>query len=220
MNRLLSALLALGLTGLAHGQTVYSSGTPNGSTIWYGDASNPSATWAAGEFTLGSGASLNGVSWWGGFTTANAASPSDSFSMSLYSVGAGATVGSLIATVNLGNAGETATGSLIQAAPEYAYSASFASLALGSGTYFLALQRSGGPGTWGWESASGTGLEAYQNSAGAWFYNTGANVAFSLSGTLSPAPEPGTSLMLLAGLGGLALATRRARREPTRSAAG
>lgn len=64
---------------------------------------------------------------------ANVASASDSFSMSVYS-GAGGKVGSLIATVNLGNAGQAATGSLIQSAPEYGYNASFDSVVLGSGT--------------------------------------------------------------------------------------
>jgi len=200
MKRISAGLLALAVCVSAHGQAaVYSSGSPNQATIWYGDASNSSATQAAAEFTLSSGASINQLSWWGGFTQANAASASDAFSMSLYS-GAGGKVGSLIATVNLGNAGETATGQLIQASPEYAYNASFASIVLGSGTYFIGLQRSGGPGVWGWESANAAGLEAYQNGAGAWAYNTNVNLAFSLGGTLSPAPEASTSLMLALGL--------------------
>jgi len=203
MRRIGVGLLALTIGGWAHGQAaVYSSGSPNQGTIWYGDVSNSSATEAAAEFTLSSGATINQMSWWGGFTTAGAASSSDAFSMSLYSA-AGGQVGSLIATVNLGNAGETSTGKLIQASPEYAYNASFASIVLGSGTYFIGLQRSGGPGVWGWESANGAGLEAYLNSSGMWGYNTtGANLnlAFSLGGTLSPAPEASTSLMLALGL--------------------
>jgi hypothetical protein len=216
MNRIGVGLLALVLSGLAHGQSVvYNSGAPNLSTIWYGDASNPTATWAAGQFTLGSGAALNQLSWWGGFTQANAASTSDAFTMSIYS-GAGGTVGSLITKVNLGDAGESATGSLIQSTPEYAYNASFASVALGSGTYFVALQRSAGTGSgiWGWESANATAqsLEAYQNAAGAWGYNSGVNLAFSLGGTLSPAPEASASLMCVLGLLVLGLCARRRRR--------
>jgi hypothetical protein len=211
MYRIGIGLLALIFSGLAHGQSVvYNSGAPNQSTIWYGDTSNPAANWAAAEFTLSGGASVNQLGWWGGFTQANAASASDSFSMRIYS-GAGGTVGSLIATVNLGNAGEATTGSLIQSAPEYSYNASFASIALGSGTYFLALQRGGGTGIWGWETANAAAqsLEAYQNSAGAWGYNTGVNLAFSLAGTLSPAPEASTSLMCALGLLVVALSARR-----------
>jgi hypothetical protein len=209
MNRISVGLLALTFSGLAHGQSmVYNSGAPNQSTIWYADASNPSATQAAAEFTLGSGASVNQLSWYGGFTQANAASANDSFSMSIYS-GTGGTVGSLIATVNLGNAGEATTGKLIQSAPEYAYNASFASIALGSGTYFLALQRAGGTGIWGWETANAAGLEAYQNAARAWAYNSGVNLAFALGGTLSPVPEASTSLMCALGLLVVAFSARR-----------
>jgi hypothetical protein len=216
MKPLIVSLLALSVSGLAYGQTVvYGSGAPNQSTIWYADASYAPATLAAAEFTLTGGASINQLSWWGGFTQPNAASANDSFSMSLYS-GAGGTVGSLIATVNLGNAGESATGALIQLSPEYAYNASFASIALGSGTYFLALQRTGGSGTgtWGWESANATAqsVEGYGNSAGAWAYNAGVNLAFSLGGTLSPVPEAATSLMLLLGLPIAGLLGRRRRR--------
>ena len=206
-------LLTLILCGLAHAQsTVYSSGSPNQSTIWYGDATNSSSTQAAAEFTLSTGASINSMSWWGGFTQANAASASDSFSMSVYS-GAGGKVGSLIATVNLGNAGQAATGSLIQSAPEYGYNASFASIVLGSGTYFIGLQRSGGPGYWGWESANPTGqsLEAYLNAAGAWGYNSGVNLAFSLGGTLSAVPESASSLMIALGLLVVGFSARRGR---------
>jgi hypothetical protein len=200
MKRITAGLLALTVCGWAHGQAaVYSSGSPNQGTIWYGDTSNSPATQAAAEFTLSRGASINQASWWGGFTQAGAASASDAFSMSLYS-GAGGQVGSLIATVNLGNAGETATGKLIQASPEYAYNASFASIVLGSGTYFIGLQRSGGPGVWGWETANAMGLEAYENAAGGWAYNQNVNLAFSLGGTLSLAPEASTSLMLVLGL--------------------
>ena len=84
---------------------------------------------------------------------------------------------------------------------------------MGSGTYFIGLQRSGGPGTWGWESANGTAqsLEAYQSSGGAWAYNSGVSLAFSLGGTLSPAPEASTFLMLALGL--LAVGFSAARRR-------
>jgi hypothetical protein len=211
MNRIAFGLLVLILATVAHGQSLYSSGSPNLSTIWYGDASNAPATWAAAEFTLGGGtATINQLSWWGGFTQAGAASANDSFSMSIYSA-AGGTVGSLLATVNLGNAGQAATGRLIQNAPEYAYNASFASLVLGSGTYFLALQRSGGPGIWGWETANATGLEAYQNAGGAWGYNPGVNLAFSLGGTLVPVPEVPGAILWMLGLPLIGLLRRRRR---------
>lgn len=209
MKRVGVALLCLILCGAAQAQsTVYSSGAPNLSTIWYGDASDASASQAAAEFTVSSGVVISGVSWWGGFTQANAASANDSFQMSIYS-GTGGTVGSLLATSNLGNAAETATGSSIQSAPEYSYNASFASIALGSGTYFIGLQRSGGPGTWGWESANGTGLEAFETSAGAWLYNSGVNVAFSLMGSITPVPEVPTSIMWMFGAGAIGLFARR-----------
>lgn len=213
MNRISVGLLALTISALAHGQSVvYSSGSPNQSTAWNGDVSNSAATRAAAEFTLGSGATVNQLSWWGGFSQLNVASASDSFSMSIYS-GTGGAVGSPIATVNLGNASQAATGNLIGSSPEYAYNASFASIVLGSGTYFVALQRSGGPGIWGWETANATAqsLEAYENSAGLWGYNSGVNLAFSLGGTLSPVPEGSTSLMCMLGLLFVGFSARRRR---------
>jgi MYXO-CTERM domain-containing protein len=200
----------------AHAQsTVASCGAPNQSTVWYADVSNASSVSAAAEFTLAGPATVNQLSWWGGFTQANVASASDSFSMNIYS-DTGGTVGSVIATVNLGNAGEATTGSLIQSSPEYSYNASFASIALGGGTYFLALQRSGGPGIWGWESANPTAQcsQAYQNSAGAWSYNPSVALAFSLDGTVTVVPEPRASLMCALGLLAVGLlAGRRGRRR-------
>src|SRR5262249_42888823 len=97
-------------------------------------------------------------------------------------------------------------------APEYSYNASFASIVLGSGTYFIGLQRSGGPGTWGWESTNGSAqsLEAYQSSGGGWFYNSGAAVAFSLLGTVSATPEAPTALLWMIGLGAIGFFARRA----------
>jgi len=215
MKRVGVALLCWILAGVAQAQsTVYSSGAPNLSTIWYGDASDTSASQAAAEFTLGSAAVINSINWWGGFTQANAASANDSFQLNIYSA-TGGTVGSLLATANLGNATETATGRLIQSAPEYSYSASFASIALGSGTYFIGIERSGGPGTWGWESANATAqsLEAVQGSTGAWLYNSGVNLAFSLLGTVSATPEVPTSLMWIFGAGAIGLFARRRYRK-------
>jgi hypothetical protein len=82
-------------------------------------------------------------------------------------------------------------------------------------TYFIGLQRSGGPAYWGWESANATAqsLEAYQNGAGAWAYNTGLSLAFSLAGALSPAPEASTSLMCVLGLLLVGFFARRCREE-------
>jgi hypothetical protein len=219
MNRIGIGLLALLFSGLAQSQSVvYSSGSPNQSSLWYGDTANPPATWAATEFTLGSAATIDQVSFWGGYTQLNAASASDKFTLGIYS-DSGGSVGSLVATVSLGNAGETATKSYIQSSPEYAYNASFASIALGSGSYFIALQRTAGTGSgiWGWETANATAnsLEAYQNAAGAWAYNPGVNLAFSLGSALSPASEASTLFLCL--LGSLVLwpLARRYRRHQT-----
>jgi hypothetical protein len=200
-NRIGVGLLSLILCGWAHGQsTAYSSGSPNLSTIWYGDISNAPATQAASEFTLAGSATLNQLSWWGGYNQLGAASAGDSFQMNIYSA-SGGTVGSLVASVNLGNAGGASTARSIVTTPEYAYNASFASSALGSGTYFLGLQRSGASGMWGWETSNATAqsLMAYQDSAGAWFYNSGVSLAFSLGGTLLPVPEASTALMWMVG---------------------
>lgn len=204
--------MCLILCGWAHGQsTVYSSGSPNLSTIWYGDTSNPSAIQAAAEFTLAGSATINQLNWWGGYNQLGAASAGDSFQMNIYSA-SGGTVGSRVASVNLGNAGGASTGLSIANTPEYAYNASFASIALGSGTYFLGLQRSGASGIWGWETSNGTAqsLEEYESSSGTWFLNPGVSLAFSLGGALSPVPEASTGLMWMVGwtLAGL-LAWRR-----------
>lgn len=198
------AIATLTLSGLAHGQAVvYFSGAPNQNTAWYADASDPSAVQAAAPFTLSGAATVDQLSWWGGYTQLGAASAADRFALNIYS-NSGGHVGSLIASVALGNAGEAATGLLIQNSPEYAYGASFAGIALGAGSYFLGLERvaGNGVGIWGWESAgaSAQSVEAYQSGAGVWSYNPGANVAVSLGGTLAAVPEASAAALTVAGL--------------------
>jgi hypothetical protein len=209
-------LAALLLAGFANAQTVIATeGDPDQNTIWYADTDNAAATQVAAEFTVDGTATVNQVSYWGGYTQTTTASSTDSYTLDIYKAGASG-VGSLVAAVSLGNANETATGKLIQSTPEYAYNASFAGIVLGPGSYFLGVQRNGGStnGIWGWESAPGAAgdILASENSAGLWSTTSGDAVAYTLYGTLSAVPEPVAPLLLMAGLPVVGLFIRRQRR--------
>lgn len=179
-----------------------------------GFLSNPSVIKIADDFQLTQEASLQSITWWGGYRSDP--SPTDSFLINLYADDGGKP-GSLLQAINVGNAASrTSTGSFVNP-PDYSdpfspfpgrveFQYSFnlsAAFPLHADThYWLSIINSPSTDSWLWENSINSPNPDAQRSlmGGAWGAYGGYNTAFSL-GLVSAVPEPETYAMLLAGLG-------------------
>lgn len=162
----------------------------------------------ADDFTLGGAASLEGITWWGGYD-GNIDNGDDDFLVRVFS-GIGGT-GTLLQAFNspvVTRSTTTLTDSVLNAVYQYDFSLGSA-LNLAAGTYYLSVQNLGSS-DWFWQ-------QAVAGSVGLWFRGEDSdvwqanpdNLAFRLNGTPAQIPEPGIlGLFMLAGVG-LALARRR-----------
>jgi hypothetical protein len=168
----------------------------------------------ADDFTLSGAASLDGITWWGGYDTANGGTEdqiSDDFLVRLYSSVSGTGIvmqafPSVAFTRTLTSLTDVAGNSVYQ----FDFDLSATPLALSAGTYSLFVQNLGAS-DWFWQAgASGNGTIYYRGEdTDSWQSFSTENLAFRLNGTPSQIPEPGIlGLLMLAGVG-LALARRR-----------
>ena len=192
---------------------IYEGGGPNQEGGFFADGS-AGISILAESFVLQPGTTtITDAHWWGACEDIAGCSAPD-FTLRFYSDDNG-TVGSLIDTRPVGAANQGKTGNLLIDYPEYAYSATFAPLTLSANTpYWFALSEnlsnvgvSGGG--WAWETTGdpfgGSHME-WSDPSQAWGTNV-QDLAFNLTGTTTPVPEPMT--MTLVGLGVLGFAARR-----------
>ncbi len=192
---------------------IYDGGGPNQFDGFFADGSL-GVSILAESFVLQPGmTTITDAHWWGACPDINGCVAPD-FTLRFYSDDNG-TVGTLIDTRSVGAANQGKTGNLLVDFPEYAYSATFAPLILSANTpYWFGLSENTGNagvsgGGWGWETTG----DPFGGSHMEWFNATqtwGSNVedlAFNLTGTTTPVPEPVT--MTLVGLGVLGFAARR-----------
>lgn len=185
---------------------------PNQSGAIVSDASTGQSI--ADDFIVGSGgASLDTLTWWGGYLSGNVPG-NDSFTVRIHGDAGGLPDG-LPAFVDMsGIAGaRTATGGSLFGVAEYQYTFDFGGLNLGAGTYWLEIFNDAAQSgeRWSWETGNLDPINGRARSAGAfqnpgvnWFSN-GPELAFSFK----TVPAPG-SLALL-GLAGCASTQRRRR---------
>lgn len=171
--------------GMAHADIIYDNGTPNQTGIQNSSILSI-ITQNAVPFVLSSGANtISGINWWGGCEGIPLSPDSPvfcgpvNFELFFYSDNAGSP-GSLIATYNVGDATQTATGkigiatNIITPFPfytEYSYSATIDDLSLTAGSqYWLGIRANvlsatvPEGDTWGWainNNASPTGQDFY-----------------------------------------------------------
>lgn len=180
----------------------------------------------ADDFQLTQEASLQSITWWGGYLTSYRLPipDADNFLISLYADDSGKP-GSLLQSFNVGNdASRTSTGDFVlppdfsdpfffyPGMVEFQYSFNLSSaVSLHADThYWLSIVNSPSYDSWVWENSINFPNPGVQRSfmGGAWEPFDTENTAFSL-GLTSPVPEPETYAMLLVGLGLLGFMVHR-----------
>ena len=158
------------------------------------------------DFELSATTNVNGIAWTGGYFNGDPA-PVSSFLLAFYSDNGGVP-GALFGSVSSSLANESCGGGTV-----CSYSMTFGDFQMNAGTYWLAVVPTiAFPPQWGWAtSAVGTG-NAYQCFLGTCGTVDGTNMAFDVMVTPAVA-EPETWALMLAGLGGLAVAARSRRKH-------
>lgn len=205
------ALLPLlsAFAGLARAEAlIVDGGEPDQASAFLADSDHDLAV-ATTRFTLADPATVNRLEWWGIYYPNGTASASDDFTLMIYADAAGLP-GTALATVHLGNVQREATGQTVVIWDEYAYTATFPTITLAAGDYFLGLGNDPADAElWGWETTLG-GLQAggasFHPTSGTWQADPAENLAFRLS-----IPEPESLALLAIGAAGL---TGMRRRKP------
>lgn len=209
LKKLVSAIaMSLGCIS-AQAAIVVNGGAPDQETGSYADAGNQYSQTGA-QFTLADAATINQMTWYGGYTENSA--ETDSFTMRIFS--GGTTLGSPLSTVLFGAASRSATGDSVSSFEytEYVYTSSiFSNINLAAGTYFISLSNDdSGSDTWFWEGSSSgesSGVASYDGSG--WKNPEIVGLAFQLlNSQTGSVPEPGSIALLGLGLVGLAVRRR------------
>lgn len=179
---------------------VVDGGDPDQLTAFIADSSDEYAI-AATRFTLVDAVAASHLEWWGVYFPTGGAAAADDFTLAIY-LDASGLPGTVLAMVHLGNVQREATGQTVVLWPEYAYTASFPTIALDPGDYFLGLGNDpAGTDLWAWETTSWgaqAGGASYHSASGTWQEDPSENLAFRLS-----VPAPGILPLLAVGAAGL-----------------
>jgi hypothetical protein len=199
---LLVVFAALGLSMTpARAVVVYDGGAPNQFGTFY--AYSPIIEAMSFSLTAGSN-TFNGVNFWGGCFGGPTCGTAN-VTLNFYNSTGGAP-GSLIDSINVGQANQTLTGLNIQtgqlpAYAEYSYSATFAPQTFTPGvTYFIGITNGGTGPSWGVENTNSLASVDYQSFDGGTTWGPTGQNAFELTASV---PEPSTWAMMIIGFLGL-----------------
>jgi hypothetical protein len=209
-SSLLVAVAALGLSLTpVKAVIVYNGGAPNQVGTFF--AGSPIIE--AMSFSLAAGSNtVSGVNFWGGCSDGGTCGTAN-IALNFYNSVGGAP-GSLIDSINVGQANQTLTGLNISPTDspfaEYSYTATFASQTFTAGvTYFIGITNSGTGPFWGVENTSSLASVDYQSFDGGttWGLTAGQN-AFELTASV---PEASTWAMMIVGFLSLGMVGMRRR---------
>jgi len=199
-------LLLAAMTGAASAAVLYAQSPLDQGDGYYANLDVPQQM--ADDFSLGSAASLEAITWWGGYD-GNIVNNDDAFLVRLFTgIGGAGTLLQEFSTVPFTRTNAAIADAVDNLVYQYDFSLG-AALDLAAGTYYLSVQNLGSS-DWFWQQAA-------SGNAGPWYRGEDSDnwsalsggLAFSLDGTPRQIPEPGIlGLLMLAGAG-LALARRR-----------
>jgi PEP-CTERM motif-containing protein len=214
-----TAAAAIAITP-AKAAVVYDGGGPNQFGTFF--ANSPIEV--AMSFSLSAGSNtVNGVNFWGGCTGGTCGTAG--ITLFFYNSASGAP-GTLIDSINVGQAHQTLTGNNITTPglpsfSEYSYSATFTPQTFTAGvTYFLGITNSDQTPQFGVENTNSIASTDYQSFSGPGNFGStpiGPN-AFNLTFTAS-VPEPSTWAMMILGFAGVGFMAYRRKSNPALMAA-
>jgi len=206
-------LLLIALPGWATQVAVFSQ-SPNYQGLYasQNDTSNGgfgSFATAYDNFSLGATANINQITWVGGYYNPQTAGSISAWTVTFWSDAAGQP-GSALAVFNIGgNGSESFLQNDVLGDPVYSYSASVNFNAASGTQYWVSVVPDlGFPPQWGWTSSSQGDGVSYQDYFGGRSPNA-TDLAFTLYTSQTTTPEPGSLMLLGAGLAGLAGVLRR-----------
>lgn len=209
----------------ANAAQIYDNGGPNQYGGYTADTSFPTSTQIADEFSLTAGNNtIGGIHWWGACVFGGVTCPAGNFTLYFYNDSGSNSPGTPIAAYSVGNAHQTATGSIVAGLyDEYSYSASIPDLVLTPGTqYWLGISNTTADNAWMWETTAPAGANdvwSYCTTCTSSWYSLATDAtgdaAFNLTGPATKTvPEPLTLSLIGAGLAGAAaLRWKKARKQ-------
>jgi hypothetical protein len=201
---MLGLLVVMPSAPLGRAATVYDNGISSVNNGRVNDMNYPVFDMHADNFSLAVGATVNQVSWLGGYKNGNLLPDADdSFTISFFAFGGGTPATTAFATFVVGAVPRQLTSqTLSSGSPIFSYSAQFPDTQLSAGTYLLSIMNQhAGTKQWFWADLDSPAGDSFGmvNQGTPWHEFSGGGVA-EFAFTLVEIPEPSAAGLIWLGI--------------------